>query len=83
MNIALPAELEAFVHAQVQAGVFSTPDAVVREALQRFRAADAAEQHDPDLEEKLLECQGPVAPLEWADFEAIAQRVRERRRQAA
>lgn len=83
MNIALPAELEAFVKDRVQAGAYETPEAVVREALRRLREEDAAEAHDPGLEAKLLECQGPVTPLDWADFEAIAQRVRERRRQAA
>lgn len=83
MNIALPAELEAFVNAQVQAGAYETPDAVVRDALRRLREEGAAETHDPGLETKLLECKGPVTPLDWADFEAIAQRVRERRRQAA
>jgi hypothetical protein len=55
----------------------------VREALQRLREEDVAEPHDPELEAKLLECRGPATPLEWADFEAIARRVRERRRQAA
>lgn len=84
MNIALPAELAAFVTAQVQAGSYATPEAVVREALSRFREEEAAgiwaEQDTPELATMLREGpKEPLTPLTEADFGDVIQRAGERR----
>lgn len=84
MNIALPAELEAFVNAKVQAGAYPTPDAVVREALSRLREEEGgdnwAEQDTPELAALLREgAKGPFTPLTEANFEDVIRRAKERR----
>lgn len=84
MNIALPAELEAFVRSQVQAGSYPTPEAVVRAALSRLRAEEAGdnwvEQDTPELEAMLREgARGPFTPLTDADLEGAVGRAKERR----
>lgn len=80
MNIALPDELEAFVHAQVQAGAYATPDAVVREALLRLRDDDSVgldlDEDSQELAGLLREGgKGPFTPLTDADFENVRRRV--------
>jgi len=80
MNIALPAELEAFITAKVQAGAYATPDDVVREALFRLRDDDSSgmdlDKDSPELAGLLREgAKGPFTPLTDADFEDIRRRV--------
>jgi Arc/MetJ-type ribon-helix-helix transcriptional regulator len=75
MDIDLPADLEAFVTAQVQAGAYANPEAVVLEALQRLRLGEVAETFDAELEAGLIECRGPATALSTIAFHEAGHAV--------
>lgn len=84
MNIALPPDLEAFVTEKVRQGGYVDAGDVVRDALRHLRDDVAISEEEPAaLEAQMLECEGPAVPMEWSDFQAISNRVRERHRSPA
>jgi hypothetical protein len=63
IEIHLPEELERYIDGEVRSGRFSTRDQVVREALERFRLANALAPNsliglfsdEPDLMDEVVE----------------------------
>ncbi len=67
MNITLTDEMTYFVRQKVESGEFPSEEAVLEEALRRFRQEDKA----------IHACNGETAPdAHLIDFEAIAKRSR-------
>jgi len=80
MTIALTKEVEAFVEAQVRAGVSPDATTLVNDVLRSLSEhQQPAFSSSPELEAWLLEAaDSPSTPLTSADFDEIRQRVRAR-----
>jgi len=80
MTIALTKEVEAFVEAQVRAGVSPDATTLVNDVLRSLSEhQQPVFSSSPELEAWLLEAaDSPSTPLTSADFDEIRQRVRAR-----
>src|SRR5438445_776609 len=69
MNVSLTDELKDFVQKKVESGAFPSEEAVLQEAVRRFRREDQTEGHVGDA--------GKATPEDLIDWEAIASCARE------
>ncbi|MCI0356900.1 MAG: type II toxin-antitoxin system ParD family antitoxin [Planctomycetaceae bacterium] len=76
MNVTLPSELQSFVDQLVASGAYSSPEAVVREAMERLRNEHAHFQElKASFDEAVAELdRGEGQPL---DFAEIKRKTRE------
>jgi antitoxin ParD1/3/4 len=77
MNIALPAAMKEFVHAQVEEGRYSSVSEYVRQLIR----ADQQQKAREEIDRKLLEALdgGPAAAWTAGSRGALKSRVRQRR----
>jgi len=79
MNVTLSPETEKFINSQIQAGLFSSPDQLLEEAVRGMMIEDVdVEELDADTKAAIERAEAQFERGEWTDFDTVAAEMRKR-----